>query len=152
VYFQASILNSNGEEKYTLSYNCLFDCSLVTSKVGWPKFFERTVLLDDSNNILNDDALNLSFEVILFTMIQRTFLKLDLFQIRFEYQDKFLPEKFWKDQSSYELKQILQSRLFPDLTIKVQDHSQEIRANKLLLAEASPVFYEKLLSNQNFIY
>jgi hypothetical protein len=57
-----------------------------------------------------------------------------------------------KDNSSNEFKEIMQKRLFSDLTIKVKDHSQEIRGHKLLLSDASPVFYEKLVKSQSTDY
>jgi hypothetical protein len=62
VFFQASVLNSNGEEKGTKSFFRLITCSRMW---GWPKFFERKVLLEKSNNLLKYGVLTLSCEVIL---------------------------------------------------------------------------------------
>lgn len=139
VTIKVSVIGTSGSKQEAKS--C---CSKMTAKkwsIDWRCFLHRGNLFSPISGLNPNDTLTLSGE-IKFThqLLQQSILLPQLPQFVME-NSPF--------QESHKVQQILQNRFFADLTLIAQKPDQQIKVHKVLLAEASPVLYAKMLLDQN---
>jgi hypothetical protein len=127
VIAKMSFIDTSGEEQQTRSLNRVFEPKGDYS--GWTKFISRGILFDKNYGLINNSSITLSGEI-----------KFNHQQATFGLEKSVL-------EHSFKFQQIFQNRFFTDITLIVE--GKQIKAHKVLLAEASPVFYAKFLLFQN---